>query len=172
MATRRDRAEESRRRVEEVSRAIGREIREARLNAGISQAVAGKSVGMSHSQFGRIERADLTDVTVQQLGLACGAVGLKIVVRAYPDGEPVRDGAQLALLERLRRHVPETAGWRTEVPLALQGDLRAWDAVIRFSDGSVAVEAETRLRDLQALERRIALKQRDGTIERGDSSRQ
>jgi hypothetical protein len=47
------------------------------------------------------------------------------------------------------------------VPLAISGDLRAWDAVIEGSGWQVPVEAETRLRDIQALSRRLGLKQRD-----------
>jgi hypothetical protein len=43
----------------------------------------------------------------------------------------------------------------------MPGDRRAWDAVIEGRGWRVAVEAETRLRDVQALSRRIALKQRD-----------
>src|SRR5207249_10776702 len=56
-------------------------------------------------------------------------------------------------------------GWRTEVPLPIEGDRRAWDASIRGEAWIAAVEAETVLDDLQAVERRIALKQRDGGID-------
>jgi hypothetical protein len=49
----------------------------------------------------------------------------------------------------------------TEVPLPIPGDRRAWDAVIRGSGWNIPVEAETRVRDLQSLERRIVLKLRD-----------
>jgi hypothetical protein len=56
--------------------------------------------------------------------------------------------------------------WRTEVPLPLPGDLRAWDAVIGPSEAPTAIEAETRLADLQAVERRVGLKQRDGGMPR------
>ena len=54
-------------------------------------------------------------------------------------------------------------------------DQRAWDAVIttvaQAGDGRprrclIGVEAETRLRDLQALQRRLALKRRDGGVDR------
>lgn len=145
---------------------IGREIREARLGAGLSLAAAGRAVGMSHSQFGRIERAALPNVTVDQFCRAASAVGLKIVVRAYPDGDPVRDAAQLALLERFRRRVPPEIPFRTEVPLPIPGDRRAWDGVLEAPNGPVAVEAESRLGDLQAMERRLALKCRDGGIDR------
>ncbi len=52
-----------------------------------------------------------------------------------------------------------------EVPLPLPRDQRAWDAVIRGPGWIVAVEAETRPRDVQALERRIALKMRDSGVD-------
>jgi hypothetical protein len=41
------------------------------------------------------------------------------------------------------------------------GDLRAWDAVMLIGPREVAVEAETRPRDVQALQRRLASKRRD-----------
>ncbi len=55
---------------------------------------------------------------------------------------------------------------RTEVPLRIDGDKRAWDAVV-LGKGieRVAVEAETRITDFQALARRIALKQRDDSMD-------
>ena len=46
------------------------------------------------------------------------------------------------------------------------GDPRAWDATISDRREAVGVEAETRLRDAQAFERRVALKRRDGEIDR------
>lgn len=54
--------------------------------------------------------------------------------------------------------------WRTEVPLPIENDLRAWDGEIRGRDPRpwrVRVEAETRVADGQALERKLALKLRD-----------
>jgi hypothetical protein len=50
------------------------------------------------------------------------------------------------------------------VPLPIPGDLRAWDAEVRPPDATwrVRVEGETRISDGQALERRLALKMRDG----------
>jgi hypothetical protein len=53
---------------------------------------------------------------------------------------------------------------RTEVPLPIDGDRRAWDAVIYGAGEPIGVEAETRLRDIQALTRRISLKQRDAGL--------
>ena len=120
---------------------------------------------MSHAQLGRIERGELLQLTVDQASRACAAVGLRLAFRAYPDGDPVADRAQLALLGRFRACLPEHARWLSEVPLPIQGDRRAWDAISIVAGFRFAVEAETRLRDIQALERRIALKQRDSNIE-------
>ena len=51
------------------------------------------------------------------------------------------------------------------MPLPIPGDRRAWDALIRGEGWIMAVEAETVLDDLQAVERRITLKQRDGGVD-------
>ena len=166
MASRRTRTGEAAWTSRLIRGEAGREIRETRLAAGLSLAAAGSAVGMSHSQLGRIERAALSNLTIEQLSRACAAVGLRLVVRAYPDGDPVRDAAQLGLIERFRRRVPTGIQFQVEVPLPISGDRRAWDGLLRFPEGPVAVEAETRLRDIQAMERRLALKCRDGNIDR------
>ena len=166
MATRRNRAGEAAWASRLIRGEAGREIREARQASGLSLAVAGSAVGMSHSQLGRIERAALSNLTVDQLSRACAAVRLRLVVRAYTDGDPVRDAAQLGLIERFRRRVPASIQFRTEVPLPISGDRRAWDGLLRFPEGPVDVEAESRLRDIQAMERRLALKCRDGGVDR------
>lgn len=143
---------------------LGREIRSARHSSGVSQRVAGARVGMSHAQFGRIERAELDDPTIDQAARACASVGLSLIVRAVPGGDPALDAGQLALLDRLRRRLPTTITLRTEVPLPIPGDRRAWDGVITIDGVDVAIEAEARIRDAQALDRRCALKRRDGGI--------
>jgi transcriptional regulator with XRE-family HTH domain len=145
---------------------VATEVREARLNAGLSQAGAARAVGISGAQIGRIERAELRGLTVEQAARVCSAVGLRLVVGIYPAGDAPRDHAHLALLRRFRATLPVGVTMQTEVPIGPPGDLRAWDAIVTFSDGRVALEAETRLRDLQALERRVALKERDGDLDR------
>ncbi len=80
---------------------------------------------------------------------------------------PLRDAGHVRLLQRLKRTLPGTLRWRYEVPLGNHpGELRAWDAEISCVDGPVQIEAETRLRDIQALDRRLALKIEDGGAER------
>ena len=145
----------------------GSEIRMARLAAGLTLRDVARAVGLSYSQVGRIERAAHPNVTVLQLARICSVVGLDLSIRAYPGGRPLRDAAQLALLGRIRDRLHPGLTMRTEVPLAIEPDLRAWDAVITDGlGGRVAVEAETRIVDFQALARRLALKQRDDSMDR------
>jgi hypothetical protein len=119
---------------------------------------------MSSSQISRIEGARLPSVSVIQLARVGAVVGLDVRVRAYPGPVPIRDAGQVTLLDRLRARLLPALRVRTEVPIPIEGDLRAWDAVIDgFEDGSpLHVEAETRLYDIQGQQRRIALKTRDG----------
>ena len=51
--------------------------------------------------------------------------------------------------------------WRTEVPMPITGDLRAADGMISGRFGIAVVEAEARLTDVQAVERKARRKQRD-----------
>lgn len=143
---------------------LGREVRNARLSSGTSQAVAGRRVAMSHAQFGRIERAELDELTLDQAARACAAVGLRLIVRIVPDADPALDSGQLALLERFRRQLPAAVRMRTEVPLPIPGDRRAWDGLIRIDPVDIGIEAEARIRDAQAVDRRVALKRRDGGV--------
>jgi transcriptional regulator with XRE-family HTH domain len=137
------------------------EIRSTRVTLGLSQDDLGASVGISGSQVGRFERGELQDIELDQLCRLSAAVGLVPSLRLYPDGDPVRDVAQVRLLERLRARLPPGTTWRTEVPLQGRPDPRAWDAVATWPDCNDAFEAESRLGDLQAIERRILLKHRD-----------
>lgn len=45
------------------------------------------------------------------------------------------------------------------------GDLRAWDALVSRQNWRCGIEAETHPQDGQALERRIALKQRESDVD-------
>ena len=90
---------------------------------------------------------------------------MELSVRAYPSGEPLRDAAHADLIARLRTNVHTSLRLSTEVAFPAPGDRRAWDVVIAGSDWRHGYEAETRPRDLQALERRLALKLRDGDID-------
>jgi hypothetical protein len=86
-------------------------------------------------------------------------------VRAYPGGEALRDAPQLRLLGRLEVRLGAGARWSTEVGFPNPGDRRAWDALMVLSGVRIGVDAETRVRDSQELQRRLNLKRRDGGVD-------
>lgn len=49
--------------------------------------------------------------------------------------------------------------------MPIPGDRRAWDGVAALRGRRAGSELETRLSDVQALQRRVALKQRDGNVD-------
>ncbi|HEX5148936.1 MAG TPA: helix-turn-helix transcriptional regulator [Candidatus Limnocylindrales bacterium] len=140
------------------------ELRQARLDRGLAGAEVARVAGISPAQYSRIERGLTSSVSIRQLSGMLAAVGLDLSARAFPAGEPLRDAAHVALLERLRRRVGPSARFMTEVPFPSPNDRRAWDAVVAGAGWRHGIEAETRPRDRQALERRLALKLRDGDV--------
>ena len=144
---------------------IGRSLREARLDRDLSLRAIAAATGISAPVGSRIERGLAASVTLEQVAKFGAAVGLDLSARLFPGGAAARDAPQTALLGRLRRLLHPSLAMPTEVPLPIPGDLRAFDAVIRGDGWVEPVEAETRPRDGQALDRRIALKLRDAGFE-------
>jgi transcriptional regulator with XRE-family HTH domain len=155
----------ARRRIAEDDRRVRADIAAARRNSGLSQDAVGAACGISGSAEGRIETGVSRIVDIGTLAAIAAAVGLDLRLRAYPAGDPIRDAGQARLLARLQARVHRSLGWSTEVPLPVPGDLRAWDAVIRGSPWRFGVDAETVIDDIQALERRLALKRRDADVD-------
>lgn len=153
------------RRADAVTRRLGREARELRLRAGLRQADLARALGrtrqwISDFELGRLRVVDLRSVTRLFMFL-----GHKVVVTTYPTGEPLRDAGQVRLLERFNSRL--SPDWRrfVEAVMPNPGDLRAWDELLR-GPVTIGVEAETRLRDLQAVERAMSAKQRDSGVDR------
>ena len=153
------------RQARKLLRVIGTELRDVRLAAGLSQRHVARVAGLNQSRVSRTERAQRIPARIDELAAHCAALGLRLSLKAYPDGTPVRDEAQLRLLERFRRRVDARFVWRSEVPIAGDGDQRAWDARLD-GPGSVGIDAETRLHDIQALQRRCETKWRDSGVDR------
>jgi transcriptional regulator with XRE-family HTH domain len=143
----------------------GREVREARQDRGLSMRIVGHACRMSESKVSRIERGLCPNVTVRDLAMLHAVVGLDLSLRSFPGGSPVRDRAQLELLDEFRGRLHPSIGWSTEVPLPAPGDRRAWDAAIQRPGWRYGIEAETAPRDGQALIRRLMLKTRDGDVD-------
>jgi transcriptional regulator with XRE-family HTH domain len=139
--------------------------RDLRLAAGLSQANVALAAGISRSTLSRIERRRACSVQLAVAAALSAVLGGNLSVKVYPADPPVRDAAHIALLARLDSSI--SPRWRVtnEAPMPISGDLRAWD---RRLDGpaSIGIEAETRLHDVQALERAMQLKLRDSRVDR------
>ena len=149
-----------------------RQIDEARVDRGLSYAALGRPLNITGQQIARICQGRSAMVSLDRIARLAALVGLELAARTYPGAQPMRDGAQRAVLERFRTRLGAGLRWQTEVPVVRnrvdgRPDQRAWDAVIVGSGWRAGVEAETNVRDVQALIRRLALKQRDGDLEGG-----
>ena len=165
MATRLRQLDVGTARAGELIRRAGHEIRQARLDRGLSVAAIGRSARLSTSTVSRIERGLMARVSVHDLARLHAVVGLELSMRSYPTGQPVRDVAHGMLLADFRQCLHRSIGWSIEVPLPIPGDLRAWDAQVRGDRWVYGVEAETAPRDAQSVVRRLQLKRRDGRVD-------
>jgi transcriptional regulator with XRE-family HTH domain len=141
---------------------IGRELRAARLQHGLSQQAVARAAGLPRSKVSRVELLKDPRLSVADSTALFAAVGLDLSVKGYVGGNPARDAASTALLERFHLRLHATLGWQLEVPFPIPGDRRAWDALVTGPDWTIGIEAETHPDDRQALERKIAIKARDG----------
>ena len=145
---------------------VGDELREARIGLGLSQEAVSAASGVSQSQISRIERGTLSSVTVEHLCRIGAVLGLDASIKFYPGGRALRDQGQIDLIGRFRGLVGTPLRCLAEVPMPIPGDQRAWDLMVVGGIPDVGLEAETKLRDCQAVQRRMTLKCRDSGIER------
>jgi transcriptional regulator with XRE-family HTH domain len=140
---------------------VGREIEAARRSAGATQRSVAARAGISASQLGRIERGELRRPSLDVLCRAARAAGFAASLKLYPEGPRLRDAGQLRVLARFDRVPVPPLRTSREVRLPIPGDQRAWDERLTDGETSASVECEVHLHDVQAVQRRIALKQRD-----------
>ena len=159
MATRQRPADRGRARGLSLAQTVGRELREARIGAGVSQDDVGRASGISGAQVGRIERGQAATLSIRTASVVAAVLGLELVVRAYPGRNVLRDAAHIALLRRLLARLGDGWMWAHEVPVSRR-DQRAWDALLTHhaTGARIVVEAETRITDVQSLLRRIESK--------------
>ena len=165
MGTRERPQERAQHRIAEQLEIAGREIHLARVGAGLALRDVAAASGVSRTMVWRIERGRAPEVPLSAVSRVAAALGLEASLRLYPAGDPIRDAAHVVLLGRLRARINGDLRWRTEVPLPTAGDLRAWDATIAGLGFVIGVEAETRIRDLQAVARKVNLMQKDGELD-------
>lgn len=140
---------------------LGRELRTARIVAGATQREVGQRIGRSPSRISRLESGRVQRVALVELGRVAAAVGLRLHVSLHPGGRRPLDAAQLRLLSAFNARLHPTWRRRSEAPMPIPGDLRAVDEVITNGGLACAVEAITRLADMQAQVRSARAKQRD-----------
>jgi transcriptional regulator with XRE-family HTH domain len=143
---------------------LGRELRLARLQHGLSQEALGHAIGMSDTQVGRIERGEVPGASVVCLTRLLSVAGLELSARVSDRRSAARQGAtgiaQTVSEDRLRP--PSRGGRKSQsAPSATFGPGTRYSVSARIEMG---IEAETRLTDLQAVQRRITLKCRDREV--------
>jgi transcriptional regulator with XRE-family HTH domain len=154
--------------AERLAHETGDEIRETRLMLGQSQEHVASSCHLSRGRYRRIELGRATNLSLVELHRISAVLGLSPSLRLYPSGVPVRDAGHTTRLERFMAIARPPLTCRPEVPLPRTADrpeMRAWDMVMFGRRQRTAVELEMRLRDVQAMRRRIDLKRRDDPTE-------
>jgi hypothetical protein len=144
---------------------VASELRDARLTAGPTQAHVARATGLGQASISRAETPTGGPVRLEALSVHFAVLGLQLSIKAYPVGAPVHDVAHLELLGRLQGLVARTFKWRAEALIGPTGDLRAWDALL-LGVVRIGLDAETRLQDIQALQRRTEAKARDSGVDR------
>lgn len=144
---------------------FGDEIHNARLAGGVSLATLGRASGVSRSEMSRVEHGEARWLSVVAASRIAAAAGLELRVRAFPAGSPIRDIAHVELINRFRARVSPSFRWFDEAPVGA-GDQRALDVLLIGAGVRIGVEAETRVRDVQALTREVELKRRDANLDR------
>ena len=137
----------------------GREIRLARHNAGLTAEQVAVRLGWSKSKVSRIERGVSPRVALTDIALLAAVVGLRVSLKLFPSGSPLRDIGQVELLAALNDRMHPRWVTRHEVPMPRAGDLRAADQVSSIPGCSVMVEAYRNFADYQAQSRSARLKQ-------------
>lgn len=154
------------RRGERVLREFGDAVRELRTRQGLSQRELAGAIGISDSKLGRWERGIAPHADLSDASLVMRMLGHDLVLRWFPAGGALRDAAHARLVSDFLAQLPASVPHRTEAPMGIPGDLRAWDVELLLSAVRVGVAAETRLRDWQALLRQEQQKMRDSGTRR------
>jgi transcriptional regulator with XRE-family HTH domain len=140
---------------------IGRELRAARIAAGLTQQQVSNRIGSSKAYVCRTEAGSVSRLPMPVVARHAAAVGMRLYVQLYPGVRRVLDAPQLGLLGRLRVRLRAAWTWELEVPMPEPRDLRAVDARLTRGDCTIVVEAITRLADVQAQLRAAQRKKRD-----------
>ncbi len=140
---------------------LRKEVRDTRIALGLSQVELAAVSGVSRWKVGRFEAGDAGAIPLADLCALLRGVGLAPYVNTAPTGVRVRDGASLRILDRFAEVVASPLRLPREVLLPAPGELRAWDAAVMAERQRAFVEVISKLGDVQALARYLAIKLRD-----------
>ena len=166
MPSKETRQQAGHRRGVSLLKSIANELREARQVAGLSQQSLADALGCAQAEISRREHVDLRDLGIVTLAEMAAVLGLDLRASLFPQGQPIRDRGHQALISRLLAVLSPVWHRTAELPFPGPGDPRWWDLVLRLIEDQirqvVGVEAETRIRDHQALVRRMHGRQAHG----------
>lgn len=160
MSSRQSRRERGRRRGTLLRQRILDEVRSARTGANLSMRAVGLDLGWSESQYRRFE-IGLSSTSFEDVAMVASILGMELGAGLHPVGDGLVDRGHQALLKRFRALVAQSVRVGAEIRL-MNGGGRSWDLLLRIGRQQVGVEAETRVRDAQALVRRVRGRQHDG----------
>jgi transcriptional regulator with XRE-family HTH domain len=148
----------SRRRAEEQAARLGVRVKQARSEMALPRS---RIAALAHVAASTVQRVEAGDPSVQldTLCSVAGAVGLDLVIQAYPGRPPsLRDSGQLALAEMLAAIAHVRLRPALEVRAGEHGE--SADQVFFGTDEIIHVEIERMLLDFQA-QLRAALRKRE-----------
>jgi transcriptional regulator with XRE-family HTH domain len=147
-----------------------RELRDARLSAGLSQSAVAREIGLDPANVWRFEAGQREDVGIVELSEIASVLGYEVSVGLHPIGDPLRDKGQVACGRRFDALLADRWRVTNETLLPGVGEQRAWDKLLRLVDATprclVGVDIESRVWDVQAIVRRTRLRERDGQVDR------
>ena len=142
------RSSASRIRAREQCLRLAPEVRLARATLAMTSQQVAARAGVSWSTVARVQLGD-PGTAIDTVAAVAEAVGLELVLRAYPGRQPsLRDSGQLALAEELVRQLGSAWQPALEVPAGEHG--QATDLVLFGAQEIITCEIERMAVDLQA----------------------
>ena len=135
------------------------------MTLGLSQAAVGSELGWSQAFVSRLDRNLVPNVSLLDLCLLAAVYGLEPSLSFHRIGPALRDKGHEALIARLLRLLPPAWKVAREMAFPNPGDPRWWDVLLGLPGFKLGVEAETRIRDMQALIRRMRERAAQGGVD-------
>jgi transcriptional regulator with XRE-family HTH domain len=137
----------------------GRQVADARTDAGATRAALARCAGLDPGHIWRIE-AGTVSPSLEAMVAISSCLGMELGVRMFPVAGPrLHDRFQAPMVEALARFLGEA--WRPQPEVVVPGARGVIDLVLNRSldQLSVACECHSELRRLEAVVRRIAEKE-------------